>query len=274
LLASLTLTPARSVAAPVSFGFSGVINSVTSPGGGLPAGLAVDQPFLVIVTYDPDLLPAAFESPANVTDANYYTTNLAAYGYWARFGSLEISLPNPAPVKVTHSIEVRNGFGGWDGVQQESYGADAWFNQAPLPAGQTATRGFSIMDDTMTAFDSESLPLTLPPISQFQRIHRASFAVFQINSETGVPSTLYQAGGLISEITNSPRPPLSLSRQPSGSLRLSWPRILPGYVLQSANDLDGSPWTPVAATQTETPTEFVVEVKSAPAGTFFRLQKN
>lgn len=69
-------------------------------------------------------------------------------------------------------------------------------------------------------------------------------------------------------------PPLSVTPGTGGTLVLSWPQGVGGYVLQQASSLTSGTWTTVSGTVTQTGTVNEMTVSASGGQTFYRLQLN
>ncbi|MEI9863506.1 MAG: hypothetical protein WDN00_02920 [Limisphaerales bacterium] len=87
---------ATATAAPVTFWFSGVVDSISNPSNTLPSGIAIGTPFSGRVSYDPALVSYSYSNSYATGDtSNNYFTNTDGLSMLVQIGGHTImNAPN------------------------------------------------------------------------------------------------------------------------------------------------------------------------------------
>ncbi len=258
---------ARGNAAPVTYWFSGVVDSFRNASNAAPAGVGVGTPFVGRVSYDPSAVRYAETNNAGGgVNAQYHyesTTGLsfAVYiaGQW-----------------ISNTVYFGNS--GQIGIENNVYGRDYYYAETAsvlqlngtnmVAAPNQSGMALGLFDENMTALPSAALPLAAPVLNQFSEGH---LTISARNSNGTVD--LCSISGPISAIRTNEIVLLNLRRISSSTAQVAWPLYANGYTLQSATSLTGPNWQNVATPVVNLGPEHTVSVPTTGAPKFYRLRK-
>jgi hypothetical protein len=269
VLASFTaVSPLSSGAAPVTYWFSGVVDSFRNTGNVAPTGVGEGTPVVGRVSYDPAGL---WYAETNKSDggvySQYHYNSLTAFSFTIYLAGHTIS--NISNLGVAGQIGVENDVSGRDYYYVESgslltldgTNMVAYPNQVGMAMGLT--------DANSTALTSTALPTAAPVISQF--LGEPYFSIAARNPQGTVE--LCYIGGMITEISTNQIVPLSIHRVNASTARVTWPLYAEGYTLQSAPGLNLTKWQDVSTPAVKLGGEYAVTVSTTGAPKYYRLKK-
>lgn len=275
ILTLATLTGAllqTATAAPVTFWFSGTVDSINNPSNSLPSGIAIGTPFSGRVTYDPAWVSSAtaYSFPAGDT-SNSYFTNTAGFSMLVQIGGHTITNAlNPIGYNYGY-VGIYEQFNNNDSFTVETAHADLMVDGSPTLVGNLIPyMNLSLSDRTKTAYNTAVLPSSPPTIGQFpdQRIFN-----WQNWVDDDFRTTVFSIAGNITVLTTNELVALNLRRTGNNTLQLGWPTAVSGYTLQSTTNLASGNWQTVTNAVTDLNMEHTVTFSTASKNQFFRLKK-
>lgn len=91
--------------------------------------------------------------------------------------------------------------------------------------------------------------------------------------QDGKPTRVYSVNGTVTTISTNELVWLQSSVPAPGVIRLAWPRLSTGFILQERGSLTAGDWSTVTNAVVEGDLEFSVTMTNSPGGRFFRLKK-
>jgi hypothetical protein len=169
-LAALTgALPQTCPATPVTFWFSGTVNSIYNPSNAVPADINIGTPFTGRITYDPAWMSFsnANSFPAGDTLDTYYT-NTVGFSMLVQIGGHTITnAPNPDGYTCGY-VGVYDQFNNSDSLTLETGNAAIIVDGSSTRVGnQIPVLNLYLQDAGKTVFSSASLPTSAPPQANF-----------------------------------------------------------------------------------------------------------
>ena len=273
LLALMTLVGSLATnapAAPVTYWFSGIVESVNNPSNAMPFNVSVGAPFTAQLSYDPDFIGYSnLNSYPEGNVGSYYFNNAA--GYSIIFQIAGHTITNTA----------REGyFSGSIGVYDQYNNSDSYWTDSGkalnvdgipfLAAPLFSVISIYLSDDTKTAFNSAALPTNAPALDQLATQRQLTWGAY---IDDGKPTRLFSIGGVLTSVTLTEQVQLNVRPASASTLQLGWPVTTSGFTLQSSTNLAITNWQTVTTPVVDINVEHTVTVSPDYPARFFRLIK-
>ena len=258
------LTVAAS-AAPVTFWFSGVVDSTTDAGTNLPAGIAPGTVFTGRITYDATLgdYQSGFVngslSNSNIYFANFLSTTAVLY-----IGGHTVTNQLLEAWRGAGSLHIRDNYDNEDNfiyyagmsglaIDGKSYTNSSW--------------NIYLKDSSKTVNASAAFPTTPPSLAAFPD-RRA----FSWSWQNDAQQYLFNVYGRITAIGTNAMYALSFRRTGNTTAQIAWPIAATGFTLQSSGN-PATGWQDVATAVVNVGGERTVAITTTGAPKFYRLKK-
>jgi hypothetical protein len=259
------LLTATAPAAPVTFWFSGVVDSTTDAGTNLPTGIAMGTVFTGRITYDATLgdYQSGFVngslSSSNIYFANFLSTTAVLY-----IGGHTVTNQLLDPERDAGSLHIRDNYDNEDnfiyyaGMSGLAVGGQSFTN---------SRWNIYLKDGTKTANTSAAFPTTPPSLAAF-----ASKRAFNWVRQDDANQYLFSVDGQILALSTNEMYALTFRVTGNNTAQVAWPVVATGFTLQSSgNPVSG--WQDVLAPVVNVGGEHTVNVTTTGAPKFYRLKK-
>jgi hypothetical protein len=267
-LAAFAASNFSSSATPVTYWFSGVVDSFANASNTAPTGVAVGTPFVGRIRYDPaGVWHAETNNSSGGVYSQYLYADLAAFSFTVYIAGHSIS--NTVSLGRSGQIGLENNVSGRDYYYAET-GSMLMMNGTNMVAAPNqASMSVGLFDNNATALASTALPLAPPVLTQFSE--GAYLNISARNSRGSVD--LCYVSGPISEISTNEIVVLSFRRLNSSTAQVAWPLRVNGYTLQATASLASPNWQNVLTPVVDIGPEHTVNVSTIGSPKFFRLKK-
>jgi hypothetical protein len=267
LLAASLVVEGNLQAAPVSFWFNGVIDSLEISGEGLPSGITNGSAFSGYVYYNStgydDANTNSFPGGAI---GDYYFGTTATFNAVLQVAGHTFAISNSV-FGSTGYIGVENNFTAHDYFNLTTGNATMMADGVRFPLTNSAL-ALKFSDASMTAFSSVAIPTNTPSFATFQT--RTAGIGADYNEGNGA---LFWVSGPITNITSTEQVQLNLRNVSNTQIQLAWPIVANGFKLQSRTNLANDVWQDVATPVADSSVEHTVTLPSSKSRQFFRLKK-
>lgn len=264
--------PLTAAAEPVTFWYGGVVTTVVDENSKLPFPVKPGMLFSGRIRFDGT---APLSAKTNVVtggsyslhyfnDTDGYSTLLQMAGHHVENVTRKGSFAGLILAGDQHNNEDSYEF-------QTGGGTEMRLDGAPFtPEQQFSLVTLSLADASKTALNGPGLPSTAPDLSKFVKRRLMTWGLY---IDDGKPTRVYSVNGTLTTISTNELVWLQSSVPAPGILRLAWPKLNTGFILQERGSLTAGNWSTVTNAVVEGDLEFSVTMTNSPSGRFFRLKK-
>ncbi len=252
-------------AAPVTFWFSGTVNSIYNPSNAMPADIKLGTPVAGRWMFDSATAGyvTGFTEPSGSV-SNFYCQAVSGYATLLQIGG-----------HIITNTSILPGWAGYLNIYDNYNNSDELYlyaGSAGLMQDGTLLTNSSVQialrDNSKSAFNSAQFPTNPPVLAAFANQRSLSWEVRNLSN-----TLLYRVEAELTAISTNELVLLNIRRGNANTASISWPSGVQGLQLQSTTNLSASAWQDVATPVVDMGMEHTVTTSSASGNKFFRLKK-